>query len=284
MHREKSKKRSIRYCLYGVFLATFYFIYLPSDQILLNFKLHCNGAGAAGGEANKCQKHHQHHLLLLLLKQTPFSEILTKAHLLLRLGWGVKDKGKSSCWTFGRKEEALPGREGPGRPQVSPLYSGTLTLPSDPAPWKEHEVHTGATLLLSLPTRLTEALDMAVGRGDPASSFLQKGSDHHHPAVCWQGDSSFPHSNSDRQPVKPGMAKIRPEYEWSWTMVPMTQVYYMSWGRRKEGQENIWLLIRLSVNRSLDGAEESRSIRRRENVSLWGSKPDSLGEDEALDL
>lgn len=63
----------------------------------------------------------------------------------------------------------------------------------------------------------------------------------------------------------------------------MTQAYYRSWGRRQKGQENIRLLIRPSVNRSLDITKE-RSVRRGKNVSLWGSKPDGVGKDEVLDL
>lgn len=124
-----------------------------------------------------------------------------------------KEERGSTHRTLGRKEAACPGREGSGYRQACPVLLYTNTA-HQPAPHTmSRSTHTGAPRLCSLPTRLTEALDMAVGRGDPASSFLQKGSEHHHLAACWRGDSSLPYSNSDQQPVKAGMPKIRPGYE-----------------------------------------------------------------------
>lgn len=60
------------------------------------------------------------------------------------------------------------------------------------------------------PEGLTEGPETAVGRGDPAGSFLQKGSEQHHLAVCWRWGSSLPDSSAARQPVKSAIGQGRP--------------------------------------------------------------------------
>lgn len=84
--------------------------------------------------------------------------------------------------------------------------------PSLPVSEGHPSPHARSPPLPPLPTRLTGRQKVAVGRGGPARSSLLTGSEHRHPAVCLQ-DSSFPYSNSARQPAKPGTANMRPGYE-----------------------------------------------------------------------